>query len=191
MITVAAFNGSPRADGNTAAMIRTVFSVLEQQEDIVCEMIHIGGRPVYGCRACGACRRLQDRRCVIDDEMNSHIAKMIEADVVLIGSPTYYATLTPETKALMDRAGTVTRSCGGLLRRKIGAAISPARRAGSINTFSSINNFFLINEMIVPGSSYWNMSVSRDLGDFAQDSEGAKTMETLGRQIAWLAGKLQ
>jgi len=192
MKKVVAFNGSPRADGNTADMINKVCSVLTEVPGVSCEIVHIGGKPVYGCRACGACKRNQDRKCTIqDDEMNSYIEKMIEADVIIIGSPTYYSTLTPEVKALIDRAGTVTRGNGNLLKYKIGAAVSPARRAGALNTFQTINNFFFISQMIIPGSSYWSMGVARERGEFEHDEEGIATMTTLGENIAWLLDRIQ
>jgi multimeric flavodoxin WrbA len=115
---------------------------------------------------------------------------MADADAVIIGSPTYFSTLTAETKALIERAGRICRS-QGLLKRKIGAAVVPARRAGSLNVFQSINNFFLIQEMIVPGSSYWNMSLAAAPGDFQKDEEGVNTMATLAENIAWLMNKLK
>ena len=116
---------------------------------------------------------------------------MVEADGVILGSPTYFADVTAETKALIDRAGYVARANGNLLRRKVGAAVIAMRRAGGIHAFDSINHFFLINEMIVPGSSYWNVSLARQPGDAAKDEEGVRTMQTLGRNMAWLLKKLK
>lgn len=191
MKKIVAFNSSPRARGNTQAMLSDLLERLTSHPQIEGELIHIGGKAVYGCRGCGACRKNQDRRCIItEDDMNSYIAAMIEADVILLGSPTYYATLTPEMKALMDRAGTVTRANGGLLRRKIGASLTAVRRAGGINTFNSMNNFFLINEMIIPGSSYWNMSLARNVGEYEQDEEGMQTMANLAEAILFLVERL-
>ena len=182
-------NGSPRKDGNTYGMIKTVFSVLEP-EGIDCELFQLGGNLVRGCSGCGWCKEHQEGRCVFDDDcINEAISKMAEADAVVIGSPTYFAALTTETKALIDRAG---RICRGqqLLRRKIGAAVVPARRAGFLNVFQAINNFFLIQEMIVPGSTYWNTGLAAAPGDFENDAEGVGTMKTLGSNIAWLMNKL-
>ena len=187
MKRVLAVNGSPRAAGNTAAMIETIFSVLSEREDTACEMIHIGGKPFRGCTGCGSCVRNQDRKCIFDDDpVNGCIAKMIEADAIILASPTYFSTLTPELKALIDRAGRVTRGNGNLLKRKVGAAVSPARRAGSLNTLQTIQNFFFITEMIVPGSSYWNMAQVRNIGDLEQDAEGIATMKNLAENISWL-----
>ncbi len=187
---VVAFNGSPREKGNTASMIREVFKVLEK-EGIECELVQIGGNVIRGCQACGKCRELQNKRCIIENDLvNSSIAKMIEADGIIIGSPTYFASLTSETKAFIDRCGYVSRSNGNLFKRKAGVAVTAVRRAGALNVFQAINNFYLISEMIVPGSVYWNLSIARDLDDFAKDEEGIKTMEILGENMAWLLKKL-
>jgi multimeric flavodoxin WrbA len=186
-----AFNGSPKADGNTAHMLRLVLADL-QKEGIQTEFVQVGGELIHGCKACGKCRQNKDMKCVITtDKMNEWVKKMADADIILIGSPTYFAGLTPETKALIDRCGYVSRSNGNFLKRKIGAAVAVARRAGAVNVFDSINHFFTISEMIVPGSSYWNLSLSLAPGDFEKDAEGNATMHTLAENIAWLMNKLK
>lgn len=183
------FNGSPRQNGNTFDMLVTVSEVLNLHQ-IKSEIIQIGGKPVNGCKACGACFKNLDNKCIQRDEMNEYFAKMRAADVIIIGSPTYYADLTPETKALIDRCGYLNIANGGVLKRKLGAAVVAVRRAGSIHVFDSINHFFLINQMIIPGSSYWNMSLARDFGEYQKDDEGIRTMKTLGENIAWLLKKI-
>ncbi len=186
---VAAFNCSPKKDGNTAHMIKTVLSVLES-EGIETEFVQVGGEDLKGCKACMGCSRNKDMKCVQKDKMNDFIAIMAEADGIIIGSPTYFADLTPEAKALIDRCGYVLRSNGNPLIRKVGAGVVAVRRAGGIHTLDSINHFFSINQMIVPNSSYWNVSLSRVPGDFEKDEEGVKTMEDLGKNMAWLLKKL-
>jgi multimeric flavodoxin WrbA len=186
-----AFNGSPRKNGNTALMLSMVLDDLKK-EGIETELIQVGSETVRGCRACGMCRQYKDMKCSFsDDKINEWVLKMAEADIILIGSPTYFADLTPETKALMDRCGYVCRSNGNPLKRKIGAAVVAARRAGAVHVFDSINHFFTIMEMIIPGSSYWNLSLSLMPGDFEKDEEGKTTMHTLADNIAWLAKKLK
>ncbi|MCL2608087.1 MAG: flavodoxin family protein [Methanomassiliicoccaceae archaeon] len=188
---VVAFNGSPKAGGNTAHMLKLVLSDM-QKEGIETEFIQVGGELIHGCKACGTCRQNKDMRCVISaDKMNDWIMKMKDADGILIGSPTYFAALTPETKALIDRCGYVSRSNGNFLRRKVGAAVVAARRAGAVHVFDSINHFFTISEMIIPGSSYWNLSLSLAPGDFEKDPEGNATMHTLAENMAWLMKKLK
>jgi len=187
---VAAFNGSPKRDGNTARMLRYALEELEAA-GVETELVQIGGRPLRGCLACMKCFERQDRRCVNNtDEMNGFIELMDNADGILIGSPTYYADITSETKALIDRAGFVAGANGGMLRRKVGAAVVVNRRAGAIHAFDSINHLFLISEMIVVGSSYWNVGIGLSPGDVDTDEEGIQTMRTLGRNMAWALERL-
>ncbi|MBP3385773.1 MAG: flavodoxin family protein [Candidatus Methanomethylophilaceae archaeon] len=187
---VVAFNCSPRANGNTAHMIATVLKVLEDH-GIETEMVQVGGNDLHGCRACQGCSRNKNMRCVLSDDMlNDCIEKMVSADGIIIGSPTYFSDLTTEAKALIDRAGYVTRANGMVLKHKVGAAVSAVRRAGGICTFDSINHFFSINDMITVGSSYWNVSLSRVPGDYEEDAEGVKTMEDLGESMAWILEKI-
>ena len=183
------FNGSPRPNGNTYEMLKTVAEVLSEK-GIETEIVQIGGKPVNGCKACGTCFKSADKKCVQRDGLNENFAKMAEADAIIIGSPTYYADLTPETKVLIDRCGFLNMANGNPLKRKLGAAVVAVRRAGSVHVFDSINHFFLINQMIIPGSSYWNMSLARTFGDYEKDEEGIRTMKTLGENIVWLLESL-
>ncbi len=183
-------NGSPRRSGNTGILIQTVFEELEK-EGIETELIQLGGKVVHSCTACMKCREITDGRCHIkNDLLNEIITKMIAADGMILGSPVYFADITPEMKALIDVAGYVTRGNGHLLRRKLGAAVIVERRGGALHAFSTINNFFLINQMIVPGSSYWNFAFGSAPGDVLKDEEGLRTMRTLGENMAWLLKKL-
>jgi multimeric flavodoxin WrbA len=118
--------------------------------------------------------------------MNACIEKMLAADGIIFGSPTYFSGMTSEMKALVDRAGMVGTANGGLYRRKVGAAVVTARRAGSVATFDALNHFFLYSQMIVPGSCYWNVSVGLNPGDVEKDEEGMNIMKVLGENMAWL-----
>jgi multimeric flavodoxin WrbA len=188
---VTAFNCSPHKDGNTAHMIKKVLAELES-EGIETEFVQVGGNDLHGCKACTACRKNQDMKCVQkDDGLNEYVAKMAASDGIIIGSPTYFADLTPEAKALIDRGGYVLRSNGNPMKRKVGAAVVAVRRSGAIHVLDSITHFFTINEMVVVSSSYWNMSLAQKPGDFENDAEGVGTMETLGRNMAWLLKKLE
>jgi multimeric flavodoxin WrbA len=128
---------------------------------------------------------------VIDnDVLNDCIDKMLAADGIILASPTYFSDVTTEMKALIDRAGFVAKANGGMFKRKLGAAIVAVRRGGEIHAFDSMNHFFLISEMIVPGSNYWNMGIGREIGDVEKDAEGMETMAVLGRNMAWLLKKV-
>ncbi|MFO7852285.1 MAG: flavodoxin family protein [Bacteroidota bacterium] len=187
---VIAVNGSPRKKGNTELLLREVLSVLERNE-IDTEMIQIGGKEVKACTACMKCKEKKDGKCYEDNKLlNKVISKISAADGILIGSPVYFSDITPETKALLDVAGYTLRAAGNPLKRKVGAAVVAVRRAGAIHTFDSINHFFMINEMIVPGSSYWNIGIGKEKGDVLNDAEGLKTMQTLGENMAWLMKRI-
>ncbi|QYZ78985.1 flavodoxin family protein [Methanofollis formosanus] len=187
---VVAFNGSPRKDGNTARLLREVLLELEK-EGIETELVHIGGKPVHGCTACMKCFEKKDGRCVIDnDVVNECIAKMAAADGIIIGSPTFFADVSPETKALIDRAGFVSIANGGLFTRKPGAAVVAVRRAGGIHAFDTINHLFGISNMITVGSSYWNLGIGLGPGEVEEDAEGLETMQNLGQNMAWLLKKV-
>ncbi len=186
---VIAFNGSPRKDGNTAALIREVQKELELQ-GIKTDTIHLKG-PIQGCIACFKCYEKKNGKCALEnDVINDCIEKMAESDGIILGSPTYFADLTPELKALIDRAGFVSKANGDMFKNKAGAAVVAVRRAGAIHVFDSINHFFLISQMIIPGSSYWNIGMGLDEKDVEKDSEGMETMRTLGRNMAWLLKKI-
>ena len=181
-----AINGSPRKHGNTSLLIKEVFSVLNA-EGIATEEISLAGKAIRGCMACMKCRENMDNKCVIKgDIVNEVIDKMIAADIIILASPTYFADVTPEIKALIDRAGFAS---GETLKRKIGAAVIAVRRGGAIHSFDTLNHFFFIKQMIVPGSCYWNVGIGRDIGDVLHDDEGMKTMRVLGENMAWLAKK--
>ena len=186
---VVAFNGSPRENGNTATMLAVVLEELERQ-GIETELVHLKG-PLSGCRACFKCREKKNGRCVQDkDLINQCIEKMVAADGIIIGSPTYFADLTPETKALIDRAGFVAMANGYMFKRKVGAAVVAVRRAGAIHVFDSINHLFLISQMIIAGSSYWNIGMGLAEKDVESDEEGLATMRTLGQNMGWLLKKI-
>ena len=188
---VVAFNGSPRKEGNTFQSLQIVLAEL-QKEGIETELIQVGGKALHGCTACYGCYKNKDRECVIKkDDLNSYVAKMIEADGIIIGSPVYFSNVTSEVKAFMDRAGLVARANDYLLDKKVGAAVLAVRRAGATFAFSAINFFFFIQQMIVPGSIYWNLAIGREPGEVLSDEEGILTFKTLGQNMSWLLKKVK
>ncbi|WP_417909590.1 flavodoxin family protein [Candidatus Electronema sp. PJ] len=188
---VVAFNGSARKGGNTETLIRYVFEELEK-EGIETELVNLAGMHPHGCIACYQCFANKNRRCAVTtDCINDCIAKMDEADAIILGSPTYFADMSSELKALIDRSGMVSRANGDMYRRKVGAAVVACRRGGAIHVFDSINHFFTIGQMLIVGSSYWNIGIGREKGEVAADAEGVATMRTLGQNMAWLLQKLK
>lgn len=189
MTKVVAFNGSPRKGGNTELLIKEVFKVLEKK-GVEVELVQLGGKKVQGCIACMKCKKAGDGRChVSNDFLNKCIEKIEHADGVIFASPVYFGNVSSELKALIDVAGYAMRP-SKILRRKVGAAVVAVRRTGELFTFDAINHFFLVNEMIVPGSTYWNVGIGRDKGDVLKDEEGMETMRNLGKNMAWLLKKL-
>jgi multimeric flavodoxin WrbA len=188
---VIAISGSARKNGNTAILIKVVLEQLEQ-EGIETQLVELAGKRLVGCRACYKCFTAKDKRCAVKgDPVNDCIAGMAAADGIILGSPTYFADASPEMMALIGRAGMVGLANGGMFRRKVGAAVVAVRRAGAIHAFDSINHFFFISQMIVPGSSYWNIGIGREKGQVEGDEEGIRTMTVLGGNMAWLLKKLK
>lgn len=188
---VVAFIGSARKDGNTAALVRHVLEELET-EGIACELIELAGKRCHGCLACMKCADAGDGMChgIRDFISEECIPKALAADAIIVASPVYFADVTTETKALIDRLGYASRQAGNRLARKVGAAVVVARRAGAIHAFDTINHLFLISEMVVVGSTYWNLGIGREPGDVERDEEGVRTMHVLGRNMAWALKRL-
>ena len=187
---VIAFNGSARKDGNTSILLNMVFEELKA-EGIETEIYTLAGKPIQGCIACYKCFENKNKRCAVEkDVINECIQKMIEADGILLGSPTYFADVSAGMKALIERCGMVSRANGDMFKRKVGAGVVAVRRAGAMHVFNSLNSFFLISQMIVPGSSYWNLAIGRQPGEVNNDPEGVQTMKNLGKNIAWLMKKI-
>ena len=187
---VLAINGSPRKQGNTARLLQEVAQTLENH-GVACEILHLADHPVTGCRGCRQCGVHKDGHCVFtQDAFHEVFARMEAADGLLLGSPVYFSNVTSEMLALIHRAGMVARVNGDRFRRKPGAAVIAVRRAGAIHAFNSINHFFLVGQMFVVGSSYWNLGMGRVPGDVEKDLEGMETMQILGQNMAWLLKRL-
>ena len=185
-----AINGSPRKGGNTENLLKQVLAPLAAAGWDT-EFIQLGGKHIEGCKACYHCFDTKDSRCGQKDEFfNDCMGKMIAADAIILGSPTYFTDVTAEMKALLDRAGFVSVANGGLFRGKIGAAVIAVRRGGGTHSFDTINHMFLMSGVIVPGSTYWNLGFGLDKGDVAKDTEAARNMADLGQTIAWLGAAI-
>ena len=185
-----AINGSPRPGGNTEILLKKVLEPLEAAGWDT-EVLRIGGKAVRGCMACMKCVEKRNGRCIIEnDPINEYLEKMYAADAIILGSPTDFADVTSELKALIDRAGFVALANGGAFSGKIGAAVVAVRRGGATHVFNTINNMFLISSMIVPGSLYWNLGMGTDKGEVSGDEEAMRNMNHLGQTIAWLGAAL-
>jgi len=191
---VVLFNGSPRKEGVTKLCLNIVIKEL-QTAGIECEYIWMGMDDIQGCISCYRCAQNLDKRCAVKkDKLNEYLEKMIEADGIILGSPTYFADTSARMKALIERAGLVSKVNDNLLKHKVGAAVVSVRRAGATHVYSSINYFFGINQMFIVGSSYWNLGVNPNVAvpeDFMKDKEGIVTFQNLGKNFAYLLQKLK
>jgi len=187
---VLGINGSARRDGNTAILIRTVFGELERA-GIETELIQLGGKPLRGCTACYQCFEKKNKRCAVaGDALNGIIEKMLEADGIILGSPTYFTDVTAEMKALIDRVGMVSVANGALLKHKVAGAVVSVRRGGATHAFDTLNHFLHYGQMFLVGASYWNMAFGRNIGEVEGDEEGMRNKRVLGENMAFLLQKL-
>lgn len=187
---VVAFNGSARKDGNTTHLVKHVFAELEK-EGIKTELVQLAGENIRGCTACWKCFKNKNKRCAVTGDIaNKCIEKMLDADGIILASPTYVGSVSAEMAALIDRAGLVAKANDDMFLRKVGAAVVAVRRGGATHAFNSLNHFFFINQIIVPTSCYWNVGIGLDRGDVEKDLEGINAMHVLGVNMAWLLKKL-
>lgn len=188
---VVAFNGSARKNGNTTNLLNLVLDEIKAAGGET-ELVELAGINLSGCQACYKCFGSKDNRCAVEDDLiNDAIEKMLAADGIILGSPTYFADVSANMKAFMERTGMVSRANGDIFKRKVGASVVAVRRAGASHVFSSLNNFFLIGQMVLAASSYWNIGIGRNPGEVLNDEEGVKTMRDLGVNMAWLINKIK
>jgi multimeric flavodoxin WrbA len=182
--------GSPRKDGNTNALIEHAASVLRGR-GIETEVLQISDYNVAPCRACRGCFG-PDKQCAIKDDFVQVYEKMKAADGLIVGSPTYFGSATPNIMALLDRAGYVSFAAGRVFDRKVGGTVAISRRAGHNFTNVQLLQWFMINGFIVPGSLYWNIAIAGAMGvrDLDNDEEGVRNIKHFAGEMAWLLEKL-
>lgn len=184
-----AISGSPRSGGNTESLLNKALAVLSEA-GIGTELIQVGGTDIRGCVACSYCRDKQDGTCAIKtDSFHTIFEKMKEADIIILGSPVYFGSAVPEMMALLDRAGYVGRPLG-TFERKLGGPVVVARRAGQNFTYAQLMYWYMINGMVVPGSSYWNVGFGAAAGDIDEDEEAINTVKKFAENLVWLSEKL-
>jgi multimeric flavodoxin WrbA len=183
--------GSPRKEGNTETLLNKCLEKLSAA-GIDSKLLSLRGKTITPCIACGVCRKKQDKTCAIkNDDFHPIFEEMLDADIIITGSPVYFGSATPETMALLDRAGYVSRSNDHLFTRKIGGPVVVARRAGQNFTYAQLMLWYTINDMIVVGSTYWNVAFGLQPGDSANDEEGVNTVERFAENLIWLSEKIK
>lgn len=182
--------GSARAAGNTEILLRKCLSTLDA-EGVPGELIRLCEKRIVPCNACANCFRNKDKKCVItDDAFHEVFNKMLEAEIIILGSPVYFGSATADITALLDRAGYVSRANGNLFSRKLGGPVVVARRAGQNFTYAQLMFWFMINDMVMPGSTYWNIGFGAAIGEVNNDTEAIETVTRFAQNLAWLAKKL-
>ena len=183
-------NGSPHKNGNTAALLRELEPPMHAA-GWKTEFVQLGGEKIAGCRGCLKCAEKRNGKCLFDNDMlNGLLAKIMEADALVLGTPCYFTDVTAEMKALIDRVGYVSFVNGGMLQGKIGAAVVAAGRGGATHAFDTMNHLFLMSKMIVPGSIYWNMGYAREEGAVVHDEEAMTNIRHLAGAIVWLGNAI-
>ena len=183
--------GSPRAKGNTQMILETACEVLKEK-GVDTELVLLHNKFIKPCIACEKCKQLKDRTCSIkDDDFHPVLEKIIEADAFIIGSPVYFGCATSQTTSLLHRTGYVARQNNNFLKGKVGGPVIVARRAGQNFTYAQLVFFFTINEMIVPGSTYWNIAFGRKKGEVIDDEEGMDTIRNFAANVAGLLYKIK
>ena len=186
---VVGINGSARMNGNTAIIIQTVLEHIGSG-DITTELIQLAHMEIEPCKACFACQGRKACVCA-HDHFNEVFEKMMRSDVIILGSPVYSADVSSKMKAYIERAGVVVATNPGLLKFKIGASVIAVRRGGGLAAVDTLNHFFLNKEMIVVGSTYWNMVYGKDIGDVKCDEEGMRNLMNLGENIRVVLEKMR
>lgn len=191
MPTAIAICGSPRRNGNTETLLTRALDRLKAQ-GIPGELITLSGKTIRGCTACNGCHESKDSTCpaIQEDDFAPIMQAMLRADIIIVGSPVYFGSAAPELMALLDRAGYIAGANGKLFSRKLGGPIAVARRAGHNFTYAQLLLWYMINDMVVPGSTYWNVALAREPGAVMQDTEALETIDRFADNLAWLAKKL-
>jgi multimeric flavodoxin WrbA len=180
-------SGSPKPEGNTAQLMRECAEVI-QKEGVEAEVISFAGMSIQSCNACGKCSETGE--CDIQDGLNEIIKKVRSAEGLIVGSPVYFGTARGDVMAALQRIGYVSRRSNQFLSGKVGGAVAVARRGGQTFTLQEMLMFFLINDMIVPGSTYWNMVFGQFPGEVWKDREGIDTIRHFAANVAKLVKKL-
>ena len=179
-------NGSPHEKGCTYTALMEVAGELEKA-GIQTEIMHVGGDLVHGCMGCGACSKLG--RCIYSqDKVNEAVEKMKEAQGLIVGSPVHFASAGGAVTSFLYR---FFYSGGAYAAHKPAAAVASARRAGTTATLDQLNKYFMISQMPVVSSQYWNMVHGGCPEDVKKDEEGLQIMRVLGRNMAWLLQSIE
>lgn len=188
MARVVLISGSPKKDGNTAQLMQECAQII-RGKGVEAEVISFAGLKIESCIACGMCGKTQGE-CGLNDGLNEIMEKIKPAEGLIVGAPVYFGTARGDLMAALQRIGMVSRNGDKFLTGKVGGAIAVARRGGQTLSLQEMLMFFLINDMIVTGSSYWNMVFGRVPGEIWKDDEGIETIRHFAENVANLIVRL-
>jgi len=188
MIRILGIVGSPRVGGNTERLVAEALKAAEE-DGAETELLRLADKEVKACDGCLSCRKTGE--CHVKDDFKPIFDKMVEADGIILATPVYFGSATPQIKALIDRAGYLSGAEGRVFENKVGGALVVARRAGQNFTFAQLLFFFLHQGMIVPGSTYWNVAFGREKGEVTKDEEGLRTARNFVKKMVWLLGRIK
>jgi len=161
---------------------------LIREQGVEAEVISFSEMKIESCTACGKCS--ESKQCSLDDGLNDIIEKLRASQGFIVGSPVYFGTARGDVMAALQRIGQVSKKSDQFLSGMVGGPVAVARRGGHTFTLQEMLMFFLINDMIVPGSTYWNMAFGRLPGEVWQDKEGIETARHFALNVAKLVKKL-
>jgi len=192
-----AIGGSPRENSNTEFYLKVALDTLKK-EDIDTELILLSDKTIYSCIADYKCWEKKSGECELrGDDFHGVYKKMVDADAIIVGSPTHYGAPHPKLWSLLVRAG-FPHMAGfydpdykpGPFSRKVGAPITVARRTGATHSFAQLLLWFYINDFIIPGNIYWNVGMARAIGDAQKDEEGIREITNFAKNVAWTLKKI-
>lgn len=184
---VVLLSGSPRPEGNTFQVVEECASVIREQ-GLEAEIISLAGMKIESCTACRRCAK--EGNCVLDDGLAGIIDRIRDAEGFIVASPVYFGTARGDVMAALQRIGMVSMSTDRFLTWKVGGPVAVARRGGHTSTIQEMLMFFFINNMIVPGSTYWNMLFGKEPGEVWKDVEGINTVRVFAENVARLIKKI-
>lgn len=187
MAKVLLLSASPRKKGNTAQLIDECAKVINKNR-VEAETLSLAGMKIRPCLGCGKCAKTG--KCKLDDGVNEIVARVKKARGFIVGTPVYFGTARSDLLSVLQRMGMVSKSSNEFLSRKVGGPIVVARRGGHTATIQELLMFYLINDMVVPGSYYWNMVFGHKAGEVWKDKEGIEVVRRFAENVAWLVKRL-
>jgi len=181
MKKVILLSGSPNANGNTIQVFAEMAKVMEAQ-GLETEIISLAGMHL---------KDVMDMKGGYNDGFEEIVEKVKNAQGLIVGGPVYWGAVRAELMIALQRLAMASMQQGNFLSRMVGGPMVTARRGGMTSSLNEMLMFFLSNDMIVPGSSYWNMVMGQAPGSALKDEEGMNTMVRFSENVAYLINQME